>query len=267
MICQICHGRILETIDYQFQKTRYLTLFRKVFPKMPIKLVYCRQCYAHAVQEMESELNSQREHQQFYQQELKTLCDHKRQEYSITTAGHDNMTCKRYQVVAEDNPEYLRIKTEFEKTLKYKIIRIEKSNNPDLEEKFRQRSQQLNEQNITYLFHGSGDKAYDSILESGFNLDYASPHGLLGKGIYFAEDASYSHGYGRVTRTNLGTINHILYCKVNLGRIAGSQGKGDSAPEGYDSVESGHRTYAVYDNYQGIPEYIIYYLTGDYSPP
>lgn len=261
MFCQICHGQIIETIDYQFQKTRYLTLFRKVFPKMPIKLVYCRQCYAHAVQEMESELNSQREHQQFYQQELKTLCDHKRQEYSITNAGNDNTMCKRYQVVTEDTPEYLKIKTEFEKTLKYKIIRIEKSNNPILEEKFKQRSKQLTTQNVKYLFHGSADKAYDSILETGFDLEYANPSGLLGKGIYFAEDASYSHGYGRVTRTNLGSINHILYCKVNIGRTSEGRTGLSSAPEGYDSVESGHRTYAVFDNYQGIPEYIIYYLT------
>jgi hypothetical protein len=265
MNCKICHGQVIQTYDYQSQKTRYLTLFRKVFPKRPIELVYCRQCYSHMVQELETEINSQAEHQRFYQQELKVLSDHKRQEYSITNAEsptaicNDNTVC-RYQVISEDRPEYLRIKTEFENTLKYKILRIEKSNNPILEEKFKQRSKQLTKQeNIKYLFHGSADKAYDSILETGFDLEYASPYGLLGKGIYFAEDSSYSHGYGRVTRTNLGSINHILYCKVNLGHTCQGRTGLTSAPDGYDAVE-GSRTYAVFDNYQGIPEYIIYYL-------
>jgi hypothetical protein len=210
------------------------------------------------VQEMETEINSQKEHQKIYQQELKTLSDHTKQEYSITNAGSDD---KRYQVIPSESPEYIRIKQAFEATLTYKIIRIEKSNNPVLVEKFKRRSNQLTTQdNIKYLFHGSADKAYDSILETGFDLTHANPCGLLGKGIYFAEEASYSHGYGRVTRTNLGTINHILYCKVNLGRTCqGSTGL-TSAPEGYDAVEGSSRTYAVYDNYQGIPEYIIYYL-------
>ena len=62
------------------------------------------------------------------------------------------------------------------------IIRIEQVHNPELEKRFTHRSSQLTCHNIQYLFHGSSNKAYDKILETGFDLTYASPSGLLGKG-------------------------------------------------------------------------------------
>src|SRR5207253_10342081 len=156
-------------------------------------------------------------------------------------------------ILDENSTEFQEIAKRFHQTLDYKILRIEKSNNPVLEYKFNHRSKQLSCHNIKYLFHGSNDKAYDQILDTGFDLQYASPHGLLGKGIYYADHSSYSHGYGRMTKTNVGLVNHLLYCKVDLGRTClGSSGLMET-PKGFDAVHSQHDTYCVFDNFQGIP--------------
>jgi hypothetical protein len=208
------------------------------------------------VDELEREANSKREHLKTYEEELNLLKNTDNHEYSIT----DKARCDRYSVLAENSEEFKRIETHFHLTLSHKIIRIEKSNNPVLERKFAERSRQLSCQNIKYLFHGSNDKAYSNILETGFDTSYASPTGLLGKGIYFAEESGYSHGYGNITQTNLGKINHILYCKVNVGKTCkGTTGLTDNPP-GFDGVHSDHKTVALFHDFQGIPEYIIYYL-------
>jgi hypothetical protein len=241
-----------------------------MFPKKVMDLSYCTSCYQLLITEIEQESDSQLEHQKIYEKELGRLRDKGRQIYSIfaendKTERMDSQKIKRYTVLSENSDEYKRIKDHFNKTLSYPILRIEKNNNPVLERKFQERSNQLTCQNIKYLFHGSSDKAYDNILETGFDLSYAAPSGLLGAGIYFAEEASYSHGFGRVTRTTIGQINHILYCKVNVGRTCDGHSGLTETPSGYDGVHSSHNTCAFFHNYQGIPEYIIYYLVENNS--
>ena len=59
---------------------------------------------------------------------------------------------------------------------------------------------------------GPNDKAYDQILETVFDLEYGSPHGLLGQDIYFAENVRYSHGYRMMIYTDIGHVNHLLFC-------------------------------------------------------
>jgi hypothetical protein len=160
----------------------------------------------------------------------------------------------------ESSEEYQKIKKHFEATIPHRIIRIEKTHNLSLERQFEQRSKKLSAHKICYLFHGSNGKAYDQILKTGFDLNYASPSGLLGAGIYFAEDASYSNTFGRTIRTTQGLVNHLLYCKVDLGKTCLGKTGMTQTPKGFDAVHSDSRTYAVFHNFQGIPEYIIYYL-------
>lgn len=262
MICKICHLSIISNQNHQAIQLQYIKLFRKMCPRRPIQLMYCTDCYCSLINELENEIHSQTEYLNAYNKELELLKNTGKQTYSITDTKDNTM--KRYTVLDEHSDEYKHIKKKFEKTLSYKILRIEKSNNPILEKKFMERSSHLTCENIKYLFHGSNDKAYDNILETGFDLEYASPHGLIGAGIYFAKDASYSHGYGRITSTNLGKINHILYCKVNVGKTCLGHTGLMQTPAGFDGVHSDYRTYAFFDNYQGIPEYIIYYLVEDH---
>lgn len=257
MDCKRCKSTIVESISMPSDKSRYIRLYRRMFPKRPINLLYCQKCYADLISEMELEISSQTQHMK----ELESLCSNDKQKYSISDTTNDQIV--NYSVIDKNCQEYHKICEHFHKTLSYEIIRIEKVYNKVLIEKFKHRSQQLSCQNIMYLFHGSNNVAYNSILETGFDLSYALASGLLGAGIYFAEDASYSHGYGRQTLTSIGKINHLLYCKVNLGRIGDGKTGLTKEPEGFDSVQGdGTHTYAVFDNFQGIPEYIIYYLVG-----
>jgi hypothetical protein len=259
MSCLSCHLPIINTAGHIGAKDQYVKLFRKLFPKKPIEFNYCTSCYQFMVRELEAEYNSQLEHLNSYNTELGTLKKQTNQTYSIT----DDKSTQRYVILSESSEEYKNIQKHFQETLSFKIIRIEKNNNSLLMSKFNERSKQLSCQNIKYLFHGSNDKAYDSILETGFDMDYASPHGLLGKGIYYAVKSNYSHGYGRMTKTNIGKINHLLYCKVNLGKTCKGQSGLMETPKGFDAVHSDYDTYCVFNNFQGFPEYIIYYLVED----
>lgn len=248
-ICVSCNITIVETMLLTELRKKYIFLFRKLFPKKPIVINYCDQCYQSLINEMESEYQSQIKYTNNYQLILDNM----------KTKSGETKNVSRYEKLDNMSPKYIEIAKKFHETLSCPIIRIEKSNNPLLEKKFLNRSKKLGQQNIKYLFHGSNDIAYNNILETGFDMKYAAPTGVYGQGIYFAEEAVYSHNYGRVTKTQIGTVNHLLYCKVNLGRTYPGYTGLTQPPPGYDAVHSDVKTYCLFDNYQGIPEYIIYY--------
>jgi len=114
-----------------------------------------------------------------------------------------------------------------------------------------------------YMFHGSSNKAYDAILDTGFDITYSKSTGLLGKGIYFAENASYSTAYVQSLQTDIGTIGIMLICRVLLGKITVGSSGITCAPQGYNSVSwtdgNPGDIYAVFNNFQAYPEFIIYY--------
>ena len=248
MNCKMCHSSIIDVIELNHIMSQYICLYRKLFPKKPIELVYCVGCYRQLLDCMENEKNSRSEHLKISQTPVGA------------TISVSETTPAKYVVLNENSEEFIRIQSHFKQTMTNQIIRIEKINNPMLEHEFNKRSSHLTCQNIKHLFHGSSNTAYDSILETGFDLKYAAPTGLLGAGIYFAEDASYAHIYGHITKTTRGRINHVLYCKVNLGKTTRGYTGLTATPDGFDGVHSNCQTYAVFDNYQGIPEYIIYYV-------
>ena len=253
MSCNNCNSIIITTINMCDVKNQYIKLFRKLFPKKPIVLNYCTVCYNQMISDFETEFMSQLEHEKNY-------TNNQIQKSIENSDSVENQKISRYICINDQSHEYKKIAEKFSQTLKYQIIRIEKSNNPMLEKKFLQSSKKIQTSNIKFLFHGSNNKAYDKILETGFDINYSSPNGLLGQGIYFAENASYSHTYGRILKTNIGQINHLLYCKVNLGLTCLGYTGLTQNPNGFDGVHSEHETYCVFDNHQGIPQYIIYYM-------
>ena len=257
MNCIICKKSIINTINLVTHKDKFLKLYRKLFPKKPIQLQYCCNCYEQIYNELEIEYNSQLEHNRIYDSPKPKL----KEKDNLLDSPKDLKVTKLYELLDEKEEQYKTIAKHFNDTVPFEIIRIEKINNPTLEQNFDKRSKELSCQNIKWLFHGSSDKVYDSVLKTGFDIDFAAPTGILGKGIYFAEEASYSNSYGRMTTTNIGKINHLLYCKVNLGKTDEGHTGMTKPPQGFDGVHSNHKTYCVFDNYQGIPQYIIYYLT------
>jgi hypothetical protein len=127
------------------------------------------------------------------------------------------------------------------------IVRIEKSTNCVLLNKFKSKQIEFSNENFRYLFHGSCNQNYDKILTKGFDLSLARISGTLGAGIYFAEDASYSNGFTKgISTKEFGVIKNMLCCRVIFGKIGKDTKKGTSI-------------YAIFSEDQCYPEYIIYY--------
>src|SRR5437870_820891 len=131
MNCKNCHLPIINTVNHINLKNKYIGLFRKLFPRKPIEINYCTSCYGLISDELELEYNSQIEQLNSYNDELANLKNKTHQSYSITD-GKDFTTTHRYQILSESSEEYKNIKKRFEETLSFKIIRIEKNNNPML---------------------------------------------------------------------------------------------------------------------------------------
>lgn len=160
--------------------------------------------------------------------------------------------------------------------LNLKIIRIEQSLNPMLLKTYLKRKYEMfgdmsdeppslkfalnNKFGENYMFHGSQNKAYDTILDTGFDISFSKSTGLLGKGIYFAQNASYSDGFACSIRTDQGPVGIMLICRVVLGTKidAGTTGI-ISLPIGVHSVSGTGDIYAVFNNFQAYPEFIVYY--------
>lgn len=158
-----------------------------------------------------------------------------------------------YELHTNDK-EYCEIKKLFLNSIKgeVSIIRIEKNINSKLLKKYHEKSAELctniNQQR-KYYFHGSHNQNYDSILKDGFDINLAKD-GTLGKGIYFAEEASYSNSYTYNIKTDIGGIKNMLCCRVTFGKLGSNYKKSDAG---------GSKIYAVYSNDQCYPEFIIYY--------
>lgn len=137
----------------------------------------------------------------------------------------------------EQSEEYKMVSQKFHESMTNTICQIEKNINPNINK------------NVvgTYLFHGSGNVNYINILRNGFDVS-KSRDGMLGRGIYFAQNASVSHDYtyGLTVRKDKQTVWNMLLCKVDLtGARSGTL--------------SSSAIWCVPDDTQCYPEYIIYY--------
>lgn len=153
------------------------------------------------------------------------------------------------KIVNEITETYKMVRDKFTETMSednYTIIRVEMNQNKYLYNKFNNCSVDMN---FTYLFHGSNNNNYDNILIDGLKIEY-SRNGLLGKGIYFSNHASYSSGYSNVLVTEKGKLKNMLLCRVKLGTI----------DLDYKILSSDKSIHCVYNNYQTYPEFIIYYV-------
>lgn len=150
--------------------------------------------------------------------------------------------------------------------------------------------------NERMLFHGADAGAVSLITTGGFECRIASMGGALGAGAYFAEDSTYSHQYSLMpphsapgpgagyrygaqqaqappthvpgaSRTAVQPANGMIVMilsRVSLGAVGNAAPQIRIAPSGYNSVGNGgtrgqSSIYAVFDNYQAYPEYVITY--------
>lgn len=67
------------------------------------------------------------------------------------------------------------------------------------------------------LFHGTSEDSVESIWKTGFNRSYAGKNATaFGKGVYFARDSSYSHGY--TDKRHGLQKGHMFIAKVLVGK-------------------------------------------------
>ena len=114
-----------------------------------------------------------------------------------------------------------------------------------------------------FLWHGTSNP--DKLIKDsvGFRINYAKDEGLYGRGLYFAQDASYSHSYGRVNDA-ISKTRGLFLSQVLLGKVwdQSRSKKFDVCPENYNSVKgkSHNQTiYILYDHHRAYPEYYIEY--------
>lgn len=146
------------------------------------------------------------------------------------------------------DPEYVKIRDAFEQNCNnsYIVHRIDKNNNFVLISRYenaKKNNRIMSQEKL--LYHGAKQaRNHKSIFENGFLLS-CSLHGSLGKGIYFADDISYSDS-GYVFSTTIGEhhIRTILLCKVLF--VPGSYQKSGNIQ-------------AIYDESLCYPQYLIYY--------
>lgn len=151
--------------------------------------------------------------------------------------------------------------------------------------------------NEKFLFHGSSvciSSVLHSILsvqisnipvivKEGLDTRVANLGGAIGAGIYFAEDAVTSLGYVSgatvqgdyqmlLCRVALGHVTQVTSCIISSQTAQGQSGlrrppkRLDKSNSLYDSVDGmlgNRKMYAIFDNHQSYPEYLIHYDPGN----
>jgi len=166
--------------------------------------------------------------------------------------------------VANGTDEWYRVSNAFYRTMRNRAItRIDRIQNKPLWNFYYLKKRTMDNRygsNERNLFHGSKTNAYDLIIRDGFDHRVSNLNGALGAGIYFALEANTSNTY--VTG---GGSKRMLYCRVLVGESGQGQNGLRRPPtkpgsnELYDSVNRGGTIFALFDNHQAYPEYIIYF--------
>lgn len=171
--------------------------------------------------------------------------------------------------VLTNSEEYNFVVTPFKKTMGgSKILSVKRIQNKYLMDQYimvinkRGEVRPGEEVNRKFLFHGTRQNPPEKIygnFDTGFDLQYAN-YGLYGKGLYFAENASYSNGYAYATKENA-NIRQMFLADVFVGRSYNSGSNSNvKAPAGFDSINiTSAGFYIVYHNFYSYPLYLITY--------
>lgn len=119
--------------------------------------------------------------------------------------------------------------------------------------------------NEAFVWHGTLHQNVDQIVKSGMDERLCSLQGMLGAGLYFAQDSCKSGQYAAKDRND---SHWFFLCRVMFGNpymTTSSMSSTRRAPDTYDSVVyqpksnflGGHRELVVYDRHQVYPEYIV----------
>ena len=155
-----------------------------------------------------------------------------------------------------------------------RIIRIEKIHNVVLYEKFMNEFQRMLRKYpnlqikdmMKHLFHGTRATSPKQIYTTEDGLDIRfSNSGMYGTGVYFADNAQYSHSYHHPTSKGEMQLFLALVLvgdstKQPPGQYRIPPNKPGSVTERFDSINNGSGGhYIIYDNVKSYPAYLITY--------
>ncbi|XP_024071616.2 protein mono-ADP-ribosyltransferase PARP14 [Terrapene carolina triunguis] len=170
--------------------------------------------------------------------------------------------------------EYQDVQKKFLKTCStFKIEKIERVQNPYLWQTYQIKKQSLDKKNgntinETLLFHGTPSSSLSTINYNGFNRGFAGINAaVIGKGTYFAADASYSaqdtYSSPDVNGRKYMYLARVLtgiYCTGKAGLITPPAKNIADPTDLYDSVTDnmGHPSmFVIFNDIQAYPEYLI----------
>ena len=166
--------------------------------------------------------------------------------------------------------EFLTVSTAFNKTVNNaNVLKVMRIQNKKLWENYvfeKKRLKFKGDCTEKMLFHGTRNNDPKNIysgIEEGFDVRLAN-HGAVGKGIYFAEMASYSANGFQHALPNGNCL--LIYANVLVGSFCDAMGGNYIMPPlmpndsnmRYDSVRSG-TNYVVYNSNRAYPAYILEY--------
>ena len=165
-----------------------------------------------------------------------------------------------------ETEEFGVVKGRFHESVKFEILSVQRIQNKYLMDQYITVINKKMEEhagkpiNRKLLFHGTKtndpEKVYRN-FDTGFDLQYAI-YGAYGKGIYFAQNAQYSHGFTH--RAKNGNC-YMFLADVFVGNFyKGGSNSSVKAPDGYDSIHiESTGFYIVYHNFYSYPLYLIEY--------
>ncbi|XP_010163290.1 protein mono-ADP-ribosyltransferase PARP14, partial [Antrostomus carolinensis] len=196
---------------------------------------------------------------------------------SIELPKHwEDMQNERVKLVnlKPSSQEYLDVQNKFSKTCpSFVIEKIERIQNPFLWQTYQIKKNSLstmnkNQNNEKLLFHGTAVSSLNTINYNGFNRGFAGKNAAsIGKGTYFAVDASYS-AQDTYSRPDTNGKRYMYLARVLTGQYcAGSGGLITPPPKNpadptdmYDSVVDNVKNptmFVVFSDIQAYPEHLI----------
>eukprot|EP01052_Picozoa_sp_SAG31_P008072 SAG31_NODE_398_length_16250_cov_8.737601_14_plen_276_part_00 len=180
--------------------------------------------------------------------------------------------------VETSSPEWRQVEKQLHETLKKaKLVNLRRIQNADLWQYYCMRKQRMQQLSggahivEKHLWHGT--RQTDPALiyndrQDGFCMQYSN-QGMWGRGIYFAENASYSHNYASrkdnarvmmLARLLVGDAVNIMPHDTSLKLPPRKPALDGIRFDTVTGVTNNGRVYIVYENGRAYPEYLVEYF-------
>jgi poly [ADP-ribose] polymerase 7/11/12/13 len=165
------------------------------------------------------------------------------------------------EYVLLSNPKFAEIEYRVRESYpKSCILYIDEIKNPYVETRFLDQKTSIEEKrgfcNIVQLFHGTNEKAIDSICSMGFDPSRSKTQ-AFGAGTYFAKNADYSKHYSTIDKNS---ESYMFLTDVLVGScVKGSSGR-KLDTENYDNFVDNLKAPSIYVTpyqYGAYPRYVV----------